>query len=92
MIAGQRETITFRRKLVRSSTKGNEFLPAQGIGAGLGEELGEQEVKESHPKLDWDQKRLANRDVNPFSEWAFYPPQPEIPEKMMKKGRPRKNN
>ncbi len=40
MIAGQRETITFRRKLVRSSTKGNEFLPAQGIGAGLGEGLG----------------------------------------------------
>src|SRR2546426_181555 len=40
MIAGQRETITFRRKFVRSSTKGNEFLPAQGIGAGLGEGLG----------------------------------------------------
>jgi len=40
MIAGQRETIIFRRKLVRSSTKGNEFLPAQGIGAGLGEGLG----------------------------------------------------
>jgi len=40
MIAGQRETITFRRKLVRASTKGNEFLPAQGIGAGLGEGLG----------------------------------------------------
>ncbi len=40
MIAGQRETITFRRKLVRASTKGNEFLPAQGIGAGLGQGLG----------------------------------------------------
>ena len=40
MIAGQRETITFRRKLVRSSARGNEFLPAQGVGAGLGEGLG----------------------------------------------------
>ncbi len=40
MSAGQRETITFRRKLVRSSARGNEFLPAQGIGAGLGEGLG----------------------------------------------------
>ena len=40
MTIGQRETITFRRKLVRSSTKSNEFLPAQGIGAGLGEGLG----------------------------------------------------
>src|SRR5438309_2180999 len=40
MTTGQRETITFRRKLVRSSTKSNEFLPAQGIGAGLGEGLG----------------------------------------------------
>jgi len=40
MIAGQRETITFRSKFVRSSAKGDEFLPAQGIGAGLGEGLG----------------------------------------------------
>ena len=40
MTTGQRETITFRRKLVQSSAKSNEFLPAQGIGAGLGEGLG----------------------------------------------------
>ena len=40
MIAGQRETITFRRKLVQSSAKSNEFLPAHGIGAGLGEGIG----------------------------------------------------
>jgi len=54
--------------------------------------LGQMEIHESHPKLDWDQKRKETRTVNPFAEWAVYPPQSEMPEKMMKRGRPRKNN
>ena len=57
-----------------------------------GKALGQTETHESHPKLDWDQKRLPIREVNPFAEWAFYPPQPEIPEKMRSRGRPAKNN
>ena len=57
-----------------------------------GKALGQMEIRESHPKLDWDQKRLAIRDVNPFAEWALYPPQPAVPEKMRERGRPRKNN
>jgi len=57
-----------------------------------GKTLGQTEIRESHPKLDWDQKRLATKEINPFAEWALYPPQPSVPEKMMKRGRPRKNN
>ena len=57
-----------------------------------GKTLGQTEIRESHPKLDWDQKRLETRVVNPFAEWALYPPQPEVPEKMRERGRPRKNN
>src|SRR2546428_458714 len=57
-----------------------------------GKTLGQMEMRESHPKLDWDQKRKETRVVNPFAGWAVYPPQPEMPEKMMKRGRPRKNN
>ena len=57
-----------------------------------GKALGQMEIRESHPKLDWDQKRLAIRHVNPFAEWALYPPQPAVPEKMRERGRPRKNN
>src|SRR2546422_5405125 len=54
--------------------------------------LGQMEIRESHPKLDWDQKRKETRVVNPFAEWALYPPQPSVPEKMRERGRPRKNN
>jgi len=57
-----------------------------------GKTLGQTEIRESHPTLDWDQKRLAAREVNPFSEWALFPPQPEMPERMRERGRPRKNN
>src|SRR5947209_5798833 len=38
-MTGRRETIAYRITLVRTS-RSNEFLPAQGIGAGLGEGLG----------------------------------------------------
>jgi hypothetical protein len=57
-----------------------------------GKPLGAEEVKESHPKVDWDQKRKETRVVNPFAEWALYPPQPIIPEEMRKRGRPRKKS
>ena len=54
--------------------------------------LGQMEIRESHPKLDWDEKRKETRVVNPFAEWALYPPQVTIPEEMKKRGRPRKSN
>jgi len=57
-----------------------------------GKTLGQTEIRESHPKLDWDQKRKETRVVNPFAEWALYPPQPSVPERMRERGRPRKNN
>lgn len=55
-----------------------------------GKVLGQQEVRKSHPKLDWDQKRVETTKLNPFAEWAPFPPQPTIPETMRKRGRPRK--
>jgi len=54
--------------------------------------LGQMEIRESHPKLDWDQKRKETQVVNPFAEWALYPPQPSVPERMRERGRPRKKN
>jgi hypothetical protein len=55
-----------------------------------GKTLGQTEIRESHPKLEWDQKRLETKHVNPFTEWSFYPPQPRVPEMMRPRGRPRK--
>lgn len=50
---------------------------------------GQQEIKRSRPKLDWDQKRLQTVEVNPFIEWVFYPPQRVVSETMRKRGRPK---
>ncbi len=73
MIAGQRETITFRRKLVRSSTKGNEFLPAQGIGAGLGEGLGivlNRVIRGTSSYRCWVVRRAAGTVVEETAEYV----------------------
>ncbi len=40
MTVGQREKITYHGNLVRMNRADESFLPAQGIGAGLGEGLG----------------------------------------------------
>ena len=73
MIAGQRETITFRRKLVRSSTKGNEFLPAQGIGAGLGEGLGivlNQVIRGTSSYRCWVVRRATGTVIEETAEYV----------------------
>jgi hypothetical protein len=73
MTAGQRETITFRRKLVRSSTKGNEFLPAQGIGAGLGEGLGivlNRVIRETSSDQSWVVRRVTGTVVEETAEYV----------------------
>src|SRR5439155_18902619 len=49
-----------------------------------GKQFGRQEIKQSRPKLDWDQKRVEARQVNPFKDWEFFPPQPIVPETMRK--------
>jgi hypothetical protein len=54
-----------------------------------GKQFGSAEIKQSRPKLDWDQKRVETKRVNPFAEWTFYPPQPIVPETMRGRGRPR---
>ncbi len=56
-----------------------------------GKQFGRAEIKQSRPKLDWDQKRAETRRFNPFTGWEFFPAQPIVPETMRKQGRPKIN-
>jgi len=55
-----------------------------------GKQFGRQETKTTRPKLDWDQKRVETRHFDPFTNWAFFPPRPTVPETMRRPGRPRR--
>ncbi len=57
-----------------------------------GKQLGTPEIRETKPKMDWDNKRLETIKTNPFGQWTFFPPQPRVPEVMSGRGRPRKQN
>jgi len=55
-----------------------------------GRKLGSEEIHESHPKLDWDGKRIE-QPVDLFREFKRFLPLKENPDQVEPKGRPKKS-
>ena len=73
MTVGQREKITHRANLVRMNRADESFLPAQGIGAGLGEGLGivlNQVIRGTSSYWCWVVRRATGTVVEETAEYV----------------------
>ena len=73
MTVGQREKITYRGNLVRMTRADESFLPAQGIGAGLGEGLGivlNQVIRGTSSYRCWVVRRATGTVVEETAEYV----------------------